>query len=168
MTAAQSGAPMQMSDYTRFHMILGNLYRPNGVGLSPEGDVLWTSESGKNTVIQIKLDPQGFKKPFWACTSVVYQGASYEKYDSLRVDSAGNVYQAVQFGGRCLILNKNGIPVANVVVEGTRAAAIATTLPTWRSSTGQAKATCSVAARVVLGCSSSTTLAPAQKMFCNQ
>ena len=80
------------SDYTRFHMILGNLYRPNGVGLSPEGDVLWTSESGKNTVVQIKLDPQGFKKPFWACTSVVYQGASYEKYDSLRVDSAGNVY----------------------------------------------------------------------------
>ena len=154
-------------DYTHFHKILGNLYRPNGVGLSPAGDVLWTSESGKNTVIQIKLDPQRFKKSFWACTSVVYQGASYEKYDSLRVDSAGNVYQAVQFGGRCLILNKNGIPVANVVVEG-RELGDCNHTPNLALKYGTSEG-------YMLGCGPRgsyvfkfNALAPAQKMFCNE
>lgn len=96
----------------------------------------------------------------------MYQGASYEKYDSLRVDSAGNVYQAVQFGGRCLILNKNGIPVANVVIEG-RERGDCNHTPNLALKYGTSEG-------YMLGCGPRgsyvfkfDTLAPAQKMFCN-
>ena len=38
--------------------------------------------------------------------------------DSLAVDVQGNVYQCLIFQGRLVVLNKAGIPVANVLIPG--------------------------------------------------
>ena len=38
--------------------------------------------------------------------------------DSNKVDSAGNLYQAMMHAGHVLVLNPDGIPVGNVVVPG--------------------------------------------------
>ena len=49
--------------------------------------------------------------------SVVYQGQGSAGPDSTRVDEKGNVYQAYYPGGRALVLNASGVPVANILVE---------------------------------------------------
>lgn len=104
-------------DYTSLTKIAENLNRPNGIALSPEGDVLWTAETLRNNVLRIGLDTEGFRRDFFLGSFAVYQGMGYQMMDSTRCDSAGNVYQAVQYGGRCLILNREGIPIANVIVS---------------------------------------------------
>lgn len=103
-------------DYTRFHLICDGLCRPNGVAFSPDCRVLWTAETLRNNVVRIGLDEEGFMSKFFLGCFETYRSSGFEMADSTRCDSKGNVYQAFQYGGRCLILNPKGIPVANVLV----------------------------------------------------
>ena len=152
-------------DYTSLRKIAGNLCRPNGIAFSPEGDVLWTAETLKNNVLRIGLDDGGFRRNFFLGSFEVYRGMGYQMSDSLRCDSAGNVYQAFQYGGRCLILNRSGIPVANVLVSEREAGDCMGT-PNLALKPGTSEG-------YLIGCGARgswvfkfKTLAPAQKPFC--
>ena len=105
--------------YTVFHEVLGGLAQPNGISFAPEGDVIWVGETLRNAIVRIELSPDGL-------TPKLYSGVGYPFYstgipfgpDGNKVDSAGNLYQAFHSQGRVLILNKFGVPIANVIVPG--------------------------------------------------
>lgn len=118
--ADPSGGVYRFSaDFKSVEPVLEKLVTPNGVALSPDGNTLWIAETNRSRLIainflpdSIKLHPiEGTKIPWRFAGSAVAGGP-----DSNAVDQAGNVYQCVIFQGRVLILNKNGIPIANVLV----------------------------------------------------
>jgi lactonase len=106
------------SDGQIVHCVLGNLASPNGVSLSPEGNMLWIGETGRNTILRITLEKDGI-------TPNPIDGVSYACYlsgcpgpDSNKVDEDGNLYQCLIFQGRVIVVNRYGVPIANVIIPG--------------------------------------------------
>jgi lactonase len=100
------------------HPVALHLASPNGVSISPEGNVLWVGESSRNTVIRIALLEDGITcRPICGVMPVYYSSGSPGP-DSNKVDSAGNLYQCINGQGRIVVLNGQGIPIANVVIPG--------------------------------------------------
>ena len=107
------------SDFTSVKPVIENLASANGVGFAPEGNVLWASETGRNTLIRIELLEDGITINPIAGVTIPYRFTGGPGgCDSLSIDEEGNVYQCMIFQGRAVILNKRGIPVANVLIPG--------------------------------------------------
>ena len=104
-------------DYREIVPVAGDLCTPNGVAFSPDYSVLWTSESLRNNVIRIELGENGFKTAHFSSQMAVYHNQGYPHVDSCKTDAEGNVYMAIMQGGRALVLNSSGIPVANILLE---------------------------------------------------
>jgi lactonase len=98
--------------------VLRNLVMPNGVSLSPEGNVLWVGETGRNTILRLQVEPDGVTLSPIEGVTVVHYSAGFVGPDSNKVDSAGNLYQAIMGQGRLVVLNPMGMVVANVVIPG--------------------------------------------------
>ncbi|MFC1902241.1 SMP-30/gluconolactonase/LRE family protein, partial [Chloroflexota bacterium] len=98
--------------------VLLGMASPNGVSLSPKGDVLWIGESTRNAVIRIAILEDGVTLHPIVGVSPVYYSTGCPGPDSNKVDSAGNLYQCIMGQGRIIVLNPNGIPVANIIVPG--------------------------------------------------
>jgi len=106
------------SDAETVQPVVLHLASPNGISLSPEGNLLWVGESARNAVLRIALLEDGV-----TCRPVigvlpVYQSVGCYGPDSNKVDSAGNLYQCLTGQGRIIVSNALGIPVANVIVPG--------------------------------------------------
>ena len=99
--------------------VIGHLAMANGVSLSPEGDVLWVSATASNCLIRLQLQKDGISLDPFEGTHIPYRfmGAP-GGCDSNAMDEKGNLYQCMIFQGRVLILNKTGIPIANVLIPG--------------------------------------------------
>ena len=107
------------SDFKTMKPVFRNLASANGVALSPDGKVLWVSETCRNQIHRLELLDDGVTINPIAGAGIPYRFAGAPGGpDSLRVDQAGNVYQAIIFQGRVLILNNMGIPVAQVLIPG--------------------------------------------------
>lgn len=78
--------------------------------------MLWVGESVRNRVLRISMTKEGFVKPGGFSIQAVYTNIGNAVVDSNKVDSAGNLYQAMMWGGRAVVLNHYGIPIANIVV----------------------------------------------------
>jgi lactonase len=105
------------NDYETIVQIAGGLALPNGISLTPEGDALWIGESGRNAIVRIRLDQNGMMEQF-AGLSYIYYNTGDCAPDSNKIDSEGNLYQTIMMGGRIIVLNKHGTPVANIMVPG--------------------------------------------------
>ena len=106
-------------DFTTVRQVLRNLWAANGVSLSPNERVLWIGETLRNAVVRVDLLRDGVTpNPRAGVCYPFYSTGSPGGPDSNRVDAEGNLYQAIIFQGRVVILNDRGIPVANVVVQG--------------------------------------------------
>jgi len=106
------------SDAKTVQPVVLRLASPNGISLSPEGNLLWVGESSRNCVLRIALLDDGVTcSPVVGVLPVYYSVGCYGP-DSNKVDSAGNLYQCITGQGRIIVLNALGIPVANVVVPG--------------------------------------------------
>ena len=120
-TAANSNGGVYRfnADFTQCVPVVQGLAMPNGICLSPDEKVLWVTESGRNALLRFSFQADGV-------TLNMFDGFNYAYYgtgapggtDGVRTDSAGNVYDAIQKQGRILILNPNGMPIANVLVPG--------------------------------------------------
>jgi lactonase len=107
------------SDFTRVDPILENLASANGISLSPEGNVLWVTESCRNTLLRVELLADGITvNPMAGAMYVYYSMGGPGGLDSNKVDKEGNIYQCLIFQGRAIIFNSYGIPIANVVIPG--------------------------------------------------
>lgn len=102
-------------DYEKLTQITGGLCMPNGIAFSPDQRDLWVGETTRNTVTRLAMSADGYIFEFGGVMPV-YNNMGTGHPDSMKVDSAGNVYQAMMQGGRILVLNSMGIPVANVLV----------------------------------------------------
>jgi lactonase len=103
--------------YKKVNQLVGNLASPNGISMSPQGNVLWVAEPGRNAIIKLSLTPDGDLAPMNGF-AYIYRNTGDDAPDSNKVDSAGNLYQPMMMGGRVLILNKHGVPIANVLIPG--------------------------------------------------
>ena len=104
-------------DYTKLQLIAGGLAMPNGISFTPEWNALWIGEFGRNAILRIALGPDGLASTFGGMTHVYWNmGAACP--DSNKVDAEGNLYQPIMPDGRVIVLNRNGIPVANVLTPG--------------------------------------------------
>jgi lactonase len=95
--------------------VLPYLAMANGVALSPNGKVLWATESGRNLLHRIELLNATTIAPVGSTIPYHFIGPLP---DSLRADSDGNVYVAMYGQGRVLAFNRNGIPIGQVLLPG--------------------------------------------------
>lgn len=107
------------SDFKDVKPVVENLASANGIAFAPEGNVLWVSETCKNALLRLELLEDGVTINPIAGATVPYRFTGGPGgCDSMTVDIEGNVYQCLIFQGRALILNKRGIPIANVLIPG--------------------------------------------------
>ena len=107
------------NNYTKVEPVIQHLASANGVGIAPEGNVLWVSETCRNEILHIELLADGISiNPIAGVTIPCRFSGGPGGSDSLKIDVEGNVYQCMIFQGRAVILNNRGIPVANVVIPG--------------------------------------------------
>lgn len=107
------------SDLKRVEPVIEGLASANGVALSPEGNVLWVSETTRNSLLRLELLEDGISITPMAGATVPYRfTGSPGGPDSNAVDVEGNLYQCIIFQGRLLIFNKAGLPIANVLIPG--------------------------------------------------
>jgi lactonase len=121
------------TDFTGYHTIeTGGVYRfspdmkvvepihqhiqsANGVALAPDEKALWVSASHVNEVFYLRL--QDDRVSLRAAT-IPYRLMGTGGGDGIKVDQDGNAYLAINMQGRILVLNKNGFPIANILMPG--------------------------------------------------
>jgi lactonase len=118
--AEPTGGVYRFSDsYNKVEPVIQHLASANGIGIAPEGNVLWVSETCRNEILHIELLADGISiNPIAGVTIPCRFSGGPGGSDSLKIDVEGNVYQCMIFQGRAVILNNRGIPVANVVIPG--------------------------------------------------
>lgn len=106
--------------FTSVSRVLYPLASANGVSFEPGNpNVLWVSETCRNAVLNIQLQPDGVTPvPVAGVTIPFYSTGGPGGTDSNRLDVDGNLYQCIIFQGRAVILNSHGIPIANVIIPG--------------------------------------------------
>lgn len=104
-------------EYGSLTTTLNNLCGPNGISFSPDFSTLWIGESGRNAIMRIEISDDGKPMP-GGSVQVVFRNTGIGIPDSNTTDSAGNTYHGIMNDGRFLILNKYGVPAANVLVPG--------------------------------------------------
>ena len=107
----------ESENYEILHLVANELCTPNAVGFSPDFSILWTAESLRNTVTRIALGPDGYKHPHFSAQMATYHNSGYPHVDSNSIDAEGNIYQGIMEGGRAIVLNPQGIPIANVLLS---------------------------------------------------
>jgi len=103
-------------DYTELTPILRGLSWANGI--SKFGNELLIGVGGTNSVVRILLNPDGFAADRSNSSNIIYRNTGAGFPDSNKVDSAGNLYQAIMEGGRLVVLNRRGLPVGSVLAPG--------------------------------------------------
>ncbi|MFC0338468.1 lactonase [Kushneria avicenniae] len=95
--------------------VLPDIARGNGVAMSPDGKTLWVIEYSKSRLHRIDLQAPG--RPAANGTQVAYHFAGPPP-DSMRVDSAGHLYVALNGQARVLVFADNGVPIAQILLPG--------------------------------------------------
>jgi len=107
------------ADFTKVEPVIQHLAAANGIGIAPEGNVIWVAETCRNEIVRLELLEDGIKtNPIAGVTIPCRFTGGPGGCDSLKIDVEGNVYQCMIFQGRAVILNNRGVPVANVVIPG--------------------------------------------------
>jgi lactonase len=78
----------------------------NGIAFAPDFAGLWVSEFRRSVIDYINLSEDG--KSVADMSVGVYVGGGQGELDSITVDSAGNIYEAVWGSGRVMIYSKSG------------------------------------------------------------
>jgi lactonase len=96
------------ADCKNVEKVVDGLAGPNGVALSPDGKILWITEYDGGQILRHTLGSD--------FTSVVYHTTGFHGPDSCEVDGDGNLYVALTFQGRILILNRDGFPIGQILM----------------------------------------------------
>lgn len=114
-TEPKGGVYYTAPDLATIKPVLPNLAMANGIALSPDGKKLWATEFGRNLLHRIELADATTIAPIGSAIAYHFTGPAP---DSMRADSDGTVYVALYGQGRVLALNRNGIPIGQVLLPG--------------------------------------------------
>jgi lactonase len=103
--------------YTKVNTFYEGMASPNGISLTPEENGIWVAEPGRSALVRFNMTPGGNLAPIGA-VAYVYYGTGDQGMDSNKVDAKGNLYQPMMGGGRVLVFDPHGIPIANVLIPG--------------------------------------------------
>lgn len=106
------------ADFKTVQPVYEGMASANGIGLSPKGNEIWASETARGTLLHLTLLEDGITLRPTVGATHPYYFTGHPGPDSLAIDQNGNIYQAMVFQGRAVILNKSAIPIANVVIPG--------------------------------------------------
>jgi lactonase len=115
-TEPTGGAYYMSPDLKTTTPIVPNLAAANGVALNPDGKTLWVTEYSMGRLHRIQLSDATTVAPFGTTVTYQFTGAP----DSMRADSAGNLYVAIYGQGRVLVFNETGIPIGQILIPGRR------------------------------------------------
>jgi lactonase len=114
-TDPKGGVYYVSPDFKSITPVLPHLAMANGVALSPNGKVLWATESGRNLLHRVELLDAATIASVGSTIPYDFVGPLP---DSMCVDSDGNVYVALYGQGRVLAFNTNGIPIGQILLPG--------------------------------------------------
>ena len=114
-TRAQGGVYYFSPDMQSIEEVLPGLCMANGVALSPDGKVLWATEFGACRLHRAELRVPGDLAQSGGSVPYHFIGPGP---DSMRTDSHGNVYVAMNRQGRILIFSPYGIPIGQILLPG--------------------------------------------------
>lgn len=114
-TVPKGGVYYTAPDLETITPVLPNLAMANGVALGPDGKTLWATEFGRNLLHRIELADATTIAPIGSAVAYHFTGPAP---DSMRADADGNLYVAIYGQGRILVLNRNGIPIGQVLLPG--------------------------------------------------
>jgi lactonase len=102
-------------DHKTVKPVLPKMCGANGVALSPDGKVLWATEYFANRLHRMDLKAPGAIARSGSMVPYHFVGRAP---DSMRTDSAGNVYVAMQRQGRIMVFSPFGIPIGQILLPG--------------------------------------------------
>jgi lactonase len=102
-------------DFKSIKPILPRMCGANGVAISPDGKVLWATEFCLSRLHRVDLSAPGVIGRFGAAVPYHFIGRAP---DSMRTDSAGNVYVAMYHQARFLVFSPYGIPIGQILLPG--------------------------------------------------
>jgi lactonase len=102
-------------DFRTIAPIVPNMCGANGVAISPDGKTLWATEFCNNRLHRVDLEAPGKVGRFGATIPYHFVGRAP---DSMRTDSAGNVYVAMYHQARYLVFSTYGIPIGQILLPG--------------------------------------------------
>lgn len=114
-TARLGGVYYVPPDHKTIKPVLPEMCGANGVALSPDGKVLWSTEYFANRLHRMDLRAPGAIARNGSMVPYHFVGRAP---DSMRTDSAGNVYVAMQRQGRILAFSPFGIPIGQILLPG--------------------------------------------------
>ena len=79
---------------------------------------MWITEVSSNSVIRVLLDPKGNPRVAQHSPLCAYRNTSSSNVDTHVMDENGFIYVGIMMGGRAVILDQDGIPVANILAPG--------------------------------------------------
>jgi len=114
-TQASGGIFYVPPDFSNIVPVIPHMCAANGVALSPDGKVLWATEYALNRLHRVELEAPGVVGRHASSVPYHFTGRAP---DSMRTDSDGNVYVALNWQGRILVLNSYGIPIGQILLPG--------------------------------------------------
>jgi lactonase len=102
-------------DHASVLPVLPDLCGANGVALSPDAKVLWTTEYFANRLHRMDLRAPGRIARSGSMVPYHFVGRAP---DSMRTDAAGNAYVALQRQGRILAFTPFGVPIGQILMPG--------------------------------------------------
>jgi lactonase len=106
------------ADFKTVQPVYQGMASANGIALSPKGNEIWASETCRGTLLHLQLLEDGITLNPTVGANHPYHFTGHPGPDSISMDKDGNIYQAMVFQGRGVILNKSAIPIANIVIPG--------------------------------------------------
>ena len=114
-TAATGGLFYVTPDYKTIKAVVPDMCAANGVALSPDGKVVWATEYCVNRLHRVELSAPGVPARGGVSVPYTFMGRAP---DSMRTDSAGNAYVALNWQARILVLSPFGIPIGQILLPG--------------------------------------------------
>ena len=99
-------------DFKTITTVVKNLASPNGLALSPDGEILWITETAAGMLHRVNLH-----NPMQHTTPYKFEG--FYGPDSCSVDADGNLYVAMSRQGRIMVFNPAGFFIGQVITPGS-------------------------------------------------
>lgn len=104
-------------DFKTITPVLQNMAVANGIALTTDESAVWVTEMSNNRLHFIEVEDDRTTIPPFG-TSVPYYFTGFDGPDSICIDSEDNLYVAMYQQGRCMVFNKGGYPIGQVLIPG--------------------------------------------------